>query len=102
MSMTVLVVGLNAPSCPSLPLFTCARPPAGNPATSTVTQKMIEESFTPPARRRIASLFISKLLSRKPSGFHGHGFTLLPQNKQHPFSPPNNRQLRASTPASPK
>jgi hypothetical protein len=60
MSITVLVVvGLNGPSCPSLPLFTCARPLDGSQATSTVTQKMIEESFTPPVRRCIASFFIS-------------------------------------------
>ena len=49
--MTVFVVGLNAPSLPLLPLFTCARPLTGSQATSTVTQKMIVESFTPPARR---------------------------------------------------
>jgi hypothetical protein len=65
--MLMFDAGLNAPSLPSLPLFTCARPTAGSPAASTVTQKMIEESFTPPARRCIASCFISKLLSRNPS-----------------------------------
>jgi hypothetical protein len=72
MLITVLAaVGLNGPSLPSLPLFTCARPPVGSPATSTVTQKMIEESFTPPARRRIASFFISYTPVQKPlCGFH--------------------------------
>ena len=70
MLMTVFVaVGLNAPSLPLLPLLTCARPLAGSPATSMVTQKMIEESL--PARHCVASFFISYTPVQKPlCGFH--------------------------------
>src|ERR1017187_3149003 len=53
--------------------LTCARPLAGSPATTTVIQKMIQESFTPPARRRIASFFISNTPVQKPlCGFYVH------------------------------
>jgi hypothetical protein len=80
----MFVVGLNAPSLPLLPLFTCARPLAGSPATSTVTQKMIEESFTPPARRCIASFFISYTPVQKPlCGFHVQVFMPPARIKQH-------------------
>jgi hypothetical protein len=74
MLMTTLVAGLNALSLPLLPLFTCARPLAGSQAISTVTQKMIEESFTPPARRRITSFFISYTPVQKPLWLLWSGF----------------------------
>jgi hypothetical protein len=56
MAEGLFALGLNAPCCPSLPLLTCARPLAGSPATSTVTQKMSGRD----AFHRVRDLFPKK------------------------------------------